>query len=121
MAKKFKKLTKKVVREVAALKAEVADLKTEMAHFRAEQKTKLQAEIDSLQKKLHAELEQAKQGSKRAEKDVKGKVQALEEKAAKAKKTRASRGSRGRSASRAAPHTTAASNTKDMTAPTPEP
>jgi molecular chaperone GrpE (heat shock protein) len=98
MAKKFKKMTKKeVAKEMAtlkaevaglktemALKAEVAGLKTEMAHLRAEQRATLKAEIDNLHKRLHAEFEQAKQRSKRGEREAKGKVQALEEKAAKA-------------------------------------
>jgi hypothetical protein len=100
MAKKFKKMTKKeVAKEVAALKAdvaalrtemalkaEVAGLKTEMAHLRAEQKATLKAEIDNLQKRLHAEFELAKQRSKREQKEVKGKVHALEGKAVKAKR-----------------------------------
>ena len=76
--------TKKVAKEVAALKAEVAELKTEMAHLRTEQGAKLKAEIDSLSKKLHAEMEQTKRRSKRGEREVKGQVHALEEKAGKA-------------------------------------
>lgn len=101
MAKKSKKMTRKeIAREVAALKAEVANLKaemalkaelvalkTELAHFRTEQKVKLKAEIDNLNKKIHAELEARKAvaGAKREEKKIKGKVHALEDKAAKAK------------------------------------
>jgi hypothetical protein len=100
MAKKFKKMTKKeVAREMAALKAdvaalrtemalkaEVAGLKTELAHLKAEQRATLKAEIDNLHKRLRAEFELAKQRSRREEKDVKGKVQALEGKAVKAKR-----------------------------------
>lgn len=81
MAKKVKKVAK----ELAALKAEVANLKTEMAHLRVEQSSKLKVEIDNLHEKLHAELEQAKQGSRREEKEAQSKVHALEEKAAKVK------------------------------------
>jgi hypothetical protein len=74
---------KKLAKEVATLKAEVADLKKEMANLGKGQTAKLMSEIDNLNKKLHAELEQIKQGSKREEKEVK--VQALGKKAAKAK------------------------------------
>jgi hypothetical protein len=76
---------KKAARELAALKKEVADLKTVMAHLRAEQGAKFKAEFASLHKKLHAELEQAKQRPEREEKEAKGEVQALEEKETKAK------------------------------------
>ncbi|MGA1974919.1 MAG: hypothetical protein ABSG92_04720 [Conexivisphaerales archaeon] len=69
-----------------ALKTEVASLKTELAHLRTEQRVKLKDEIDNLHKKMQAELEalKAAAGAKREEKKIKGKVQALEEKAAKA-------------------------------------
>ena len=76
---------KKIVKELAALKAAVADLKKEMANLQARQAAKLKSEIDSLDNKLHAEFEQIKQRSKREEKQIKGKVQALGRKAAKAK------------------------------------
>ena len=77
---------KKIVKELAALKAAVADLKKEMANLQARQAAKLKSEIDSLDNKLHAEFEQTKQRSKREEeKQVKGKVQVLGRKTAKAK------------------------------------
>lgn len=87
MAQKTKKMTRKeLARELTALKTEIASLKTEMAHLRTEERVKLKDEIDNLHKKMYAELEtlKAAAGPKREEKKIKGKVQALEEKAAKA-------------------------------------
>ncbi len=100
MVQKTKKMTKKELsRELAALKVEVAglkagmalktevaDVKAELARLRTEEKVKLKDEIENLRKKTHAELEalKAASGPKREEKKIKGKVQALEEKAAKA-------------------------------------
>ncbi len=72
-------------KDVAAIKAEIAQLKAEQAKSRADQKAKLQAKIDNLNKKLGAKLEQAKQRSEQQEKEAKAKVKALEKKAAKAK------------------------------------
>src|SRR5437867_12886895 len=76
---------KKIAKEVAALKAAVADLKKEIANLQASQAAKLKSEIENLDNQLHAEFEQIKHKSKREEKQVKGKVQALGRKAAKAK------------------------------------
>jgi len=72
-------------REVAALRAEIAQFKAEQVQARADQKAKLQAKIDNLQKKLNAKLEQAKQRSEQRQREAEAKVQALEKKAAKAK------------------------------------
>ncbi len=86
MVEKPKKVTKKeLAREIAALKLEVATLKSDVAHLRVEQKTNLKSEIDGLHKKLAAELAQAKEKSKREEKDIKASVKDLKEKALKAK------------------------------------
>jgi len=78
------KKTKKVASEVEALKAEVARLRKEVASLRTLQDAKLKAEIESLHKKIHTELEQAEQRAERDEKDAKEKVIGLERKAAKA-------------------------------------
>jgi uncharacterized membrane protein len=72
-------------REKAALKADIAQLKAEQAKSRTEQKAKIQAKIDNLNKKLHAKFEQAKKRSEQEEEETKAKVEALERKAAKAK------------------------------------
>jgi uncharacterized membrane protein len=72
-------------KDVAATKAEIAKLKTKQAKSRADQKAKLQAKIDDLNKELNAKLERAKQRSEREAKEAKAKVDALEKKAAKAK------------------------------------
>ena len=77
---------KKLAKEMAALKAVVAGLKTEMTNLRTGQTAKLKSEIDNLNRKLHVELEQIKQGSEREKKEVKSKVRALGRKAAKAKR-----------------------------------
>jgi len=45
------------VRDVAAIKADIAQLTAEQAKSRADQKAKLQLEIDNLNKKLNAKLE----------------------------------------------------------------
>jgi uncharacterized membrane protein len=72
-------------KEVAAIKADIARLKAKQAKSRADQKAKLQTEIDNLNKELHSKLEQAKQMSEQRKKEAKAKVEALEKKAAKAK------------------------------------
>jgi len=72
-------------RNVADKKADIAQLKAELAQSRKEDKVNLQAKIDKLQGKLRAAQDQAKQRSEQGEKEVKAKVQALEEKAAKAR------------------------------------
>ena len=73
-------------KDVAATKAEIAKLKTKkQAKSRTDQKAKLQAKIDDLNKELNAKLERAKQRSEQEEKEAKAKVEALEKKAAKAK------------------------------------
>ena len=78
------KKTKKLASDLAALKAEVAALKKEVAHMRVVQGAKVKADMTDLQEKLHAELEQGKQKSKRGEKEAKAKVRTLERKAEKA-------------------------------------
>jgi uncharacterized membrane protein len=72
-------------RDVAAIKANISQLKEEQAKSRADQKAKIQAKIDNLNKKLHAKLEQAKNRRKRRGEEAKAKVEALEKKASKAK------------------------------------
>jgi uncharacterized membrane protein len=70
--------------EAAALRAEIDQLKAEHAQARAESKAKLQAKIDSLNRKLQNKLEQAKQRSEQIKSEADAKVQALQKKAAKA-------------------------------------
>jgi len=72
-------------KDVAAIKSDIAQLKAEQAKSRADQKAKLQAKIDNLNKKLQAKLEQAKQTSEQQKNEAKAKVETLEKKAAKAK------------------------------------
>jgi uncharacterized membrane protein len=72
-------------RDMAALRADIAQLTAEQAKSRADQKAKLQLEIDLLNKKLHAKLEMAKLRSEEQKKETKAKVEALKKKAAKAK------------------------------------
>ena len=72
-------------KRVADLKAEIALLKDEQAKSRKEQKATIQLKIDSLNEKVNAKLDQAKQRSKQQQKEAKAKVAALEKKAAKAK------------------------------------
>ncbi len=72
-------------REVAAIKANITQLKAEQAKAQTDQKAKIQAKIDALNKKLGTKLEQAKQRAKQQQEEAKAKVDALEKKAAKAK------------------------------------
>jgi uncharacterized membrane protein len=72
-------------RDVAAIKADIAQLKAEQAKLLAEDKAKLQAKIDDLDKKLDAKAEQAAQRSEQREKEAKAKVKALDKRAAEVK------------------------------------
>ncbi len=72
-------------REVATIKADIALVKAEQAKAQADQKTKIQSKIDTLNKKLDAKLEQAKLRAKQQQEEVKVKVDSMEKKAAKAK------------------------------------
>jgi uncharacterized membrane protein len=72
-------------RDVAAIKADIAQLKAEQAKSLAEDKAKLQAKIDDLDKKLDAKAEQAKQRSEQRKKEAKAKLKALEKRAAEKK------------------------------------
>ncbi len=72
-------------REVAAIKADIAQLKAEQAKSLAEDKAKLQAKIDDLDKKLDAKAEQAAQRSQQREKEAKAKLKALDKRAAEKK------------------------------------
>jgi len=71
-------------RDISAMKAEMALLKKELAQAKKENKAKLQAKIDKLEKRLRTAQDQAKQRSRQRQKEAKAKVQVLEEKAAKA-------------------------------------
>ena len=71
-------------RDVAELKHEIAQLQAEVAQARAERKARIQAKIDSLNAKLQAKLEQAKQRSEQIKAETDAKVQALQTRAAKA-------------------------------------
>jgi len=72
-------------RDVAALRAEIEQLKAEHARARADRKAKLQAQIDQLNMKLEAQLDQAKQRSEQIKSETEAKVQALQKKAEKAR------------------------------------
>ena len=72
-------------RAVATLKEDIAQMKAEIAQSRAENKAKLQAKLDGLEKKLQAKLDNAKLKSEQRKKEAQAKVQALKEKASKAK------------------------------------
>ncbi|VVB64819.1 Uncharacterised protein [uncultured archaeon] len=72
-------------RYVAAIQAEIAQLKAEQAKLGAEDKAKLQAKIDDLDKKLDAKAEQAAQRSEQRKKEAKAKVETLDKKASEKK------------------------------------
>jgi uncharacterized membrane protein len=71
-------------RDVANLKLNIASLKAEQAQARAERKTKLQAKIDDLNKKLNQAVDKAEERSKQLDKETEAKAQALLNKAEKA-------------------------------------
>jgi len=73
------------IRDVAAFKADVAQLKAEQARARADQKGRLQTKIDTLNKKLNATIDLARQSADQQEKEAKAKIKALEKKAADTK------------------------------------
>jgi len=70
---------------IAAIKAHIAQLKEEQSKSKAEHKAKIQANIDSLDKKLNTKLGQAKKQSEQREQEAKAKIEALEKKRSKAK------------------------------------
>jgi uncharacterized membrane protein len=70
---------------VAMLKGEIAEMKAEIAVSKAEDKAKLQAKLDALEKKLQTKLDNAKMKAEQRKKEAQAKVQALKEKASKAK------------------------------------
>jgi len=70
-------------RDVAALREEIDQLKAEHARARADQKAKLEAQIDNLNAKLQHKLDQAKKRSERIKSETETKVEALQKKAAK--------------------------------------
>jgi uncharacterized membrane protein len=72
-------------KEIAALNVEIAELKAELAHAQAERKTKIQAKIDDLNRKLQGKLDQAKQRSEQLENETNAKVKALQKKLADAR------------------------------------
>ncbi|MGD0646203.1 MAG: DUF1269 domain-containing protein [Candidatus Bathyarchaeia archaeon] len=72
-------------KDVSLIKADIAQLKAEQAKSRANQKAKLQLEIDNLDEKLRTTLEAAKLSSMEQKKETKAKIEALEKKAANAK------------------------------------
>ena len=71
-------------REVANLKQNIKDLKVEQAQASAERKSKLQAKIDELNKKLNQAVDDAEERSQQLDKETTAKAQALLKKAAKA-------------------------------------
>ena len=70
-------------RDIAELRAEIDQLKAEHARAKAEHKAKLQAEIDRLNTRLQAKLQQARQRSEQIKNETEAKVQALQKKAAR--------------------------------------
>jgi uncharacterized membrane protein len=72
-------------RAAATLNADIAEIKAEIAVSRAEDKAKLQAKLDALEKKLQGKLDNVKLKSEQRKKEAQAKVQALKEKASKAK------------------------------------
>jgi uncharacterized membrane protein len=71
-------------REEAELRAEIEALKAEHARAHAERKAKLQANIDSLNARLQAKVDQVRQQSEQLRRETETKVHALQQKAAKA-------------------------------------
>ncbi len=71
-------------RDIAALRDEIDQLNAEQARVTAERKAKIQAQIDELNRKLNAKLDQAKQRSQQLETETDAKVKALQKKAATA-------------------------------------
>jgi uncharacterized membrane protein len=71
-------------RDIATMKQNIAELKAEHAQARAENKAKLQARIDNLNKRLNRAVDDAEARSKQLDKEVEAKAQALMKKAAKA-------------------------------------
>lgn len=67
--------------KVAMLRAEIDQLKTEQAKASAENKAKLQGQIDKLNARLDAELNQVRQRSEQIKKETDAKVAALQQKA----------------------------------------
>ncbi len=72
-------------RDVAAFKADINQLQAELAKSRADQKARLQTNIDALNKKLNATVDQVKQNAEQQEKEARAKIKALEKNAADAK------------------------------------
>jgi len=72
-------------REAAAAKSELEQLKIEHAKAQADRKAKLQAQIDSLSKRIDAKLARAQARSQQVTREFQAKVQALQQKADKEK------------------------------------
>jgi len=70
-------------REVAAAKAQLEQLKIEHAKAQADRKAKLQAQIESLSKRIDAKLARAQAQSQQATREFQARVQALQQKADK--------------------------------------
>jgi uncharacterized membrane protein len=70
-------------RDVAMLRAEIDQLKVEQARARADHRAKLQTKIDTLNAKLQAKLDQAKQRSEQIKAETEAKVKAMQQKAEK--------------------------------------
>lgn len=68
-------------RDMAELKEEINSLKAEYAEVRTERKAKIQAKINTLNTKLEAKIEQAKQRSQQLKSETDAKVQELEKRA----------------------------------------
>lgn len=72
-------------REIAAAKAQLEQLKIEQAKAQADRKSKLQAQIDSLSKRIEAKLARAQARSQQLTREFQARVQALQQKADKEK------------------------------------
>jgi len=72
-------------RDLAALNSEIAQVKEERDRSKANERSKLQKKIDSLNYKLHQKTQKAKEDRERRRKEDEAKIHALEEKAKKAR------------------------------------